>query len=68
MLKYNFKILLNLIGIILFQKLINAIRNGDLRQIKQNIVEYILYFYEYVRYFLIFIVNFSIKNNKVIWK
>lgn len=68
MFTYNFKRLLNLIGIILFQKLINAVRNGDLRQIKEDIVEYILYFYGYVKYFLIFIVNSSIKKNKVIWR
>jgi len=51
MFTYNFKRLLNLIGISLFQKLINVINSKDtqaIEQIKQDIAEYILYFYLYL--------------------
>lgn len=50
---YNFKRLVNLIGIKLFQKLINVINSKDIQaieQIKQDIVEYILCFYSYLSY------------------
>ena len=47
MLTYNFKRLLNLIGITLFQKLIIANKSGNLESIKQEIADYlaVLYFY-----------------------
>jgi len=41
MLTYNFRRLLNLIGIKLFQKLIKASKNGNIEDIKQEIAEYI---------------------------
>ena len=46
MLTYNFRRLLNLIGISLFQKLIRANKSGNLESIKQEIAEYLaaLYF------------------------
>jgi transposase len=46
MLTYNFRRLLNLIGITLFQKLIEAHKHGNLESIKQEIAEYlaVLYF------------------------
>ena len=41
MLTYNFRRLLNLIGINLFQKLIKASKSGNIEDIKQEIAEYI---------------------------
>ncbi|WP_226896519.1 hypothetical protein, partial [Poseidonibacter ostreae] len=41
MLTYNFRRLLNLIGITLFQKLIKASKSGNIEDIKQEIMEYI---------------------------
>ena len=41
MLAYNFRRLLNLIGITLFQKLIRALKSGNLESIKQEIAEYL---------------------------
>lgn len=41
MFAYNFKRLLNLIGTRLFQKLMKAIKQGDIETIKQEIAEYI---------------------------
>ena len=38
---YNFKRLLNLIGVILFQKLIVAIKEDNLQEIIEEIAEYI---------------------------
>jgi len=44
MFTYNFKRLLNLIGIALFKKLCKAIKENDLTQIREEIVAYILVF------------------------
>lgn len=44
MFTYNFKRLLNLIGIDLFKKLIIAIKEGNLSQIREEIATYILHF------------------------
>jgi transposase len=52
MFTYNFRRLLNLIGITLFKKLCIAIKNKDLTQITQDIEEYILVFGLYLVYFL----------------
>lgn len=41
MLTYNFRRLLNLIGITLFKKLIKASKDGNIEDIKQEIAEYI---------------------------
>ena len=51
MLSYNFKRLLNLIGITLFQKLLIAIKNGDIEQIKEEIAEYIAISLLFILYF-----------------
>jgi len=40
-LTYNFRRLLNLIGITLFQKLMRALKSGNLESIKQEIAEYL---------------------------
>ena len=64
MFTYNFRRLLNLIGITLFQKLCIAIKNKDLTQIRKDIEEYILVFGLYLGYFLqnIFYFQNSRKN------
>ena len=55
MFTYNFRRLLNLIGIELFKKLCIAIKNKDLTQITQDIEEYILMFRHNIAYFLQYI-------------
>ena len=52
MFTYNFKRLLNLIGIALFKKLCKAIKENDLTQISEEIAAYILRFGVYLGYFL----------------
>ncbi len=66
MFTYNFRRLLNLIGIALFKKLCSAIKNKDLTQIRQDIAKYILVFGLYLVYFLqifLFLENYR-KNLK----
>ncbi|MEY4504265.1 MAG: hypothetical protein RL154_558 [Pseudomonadota bacterium] len=65
---YNFRRLLNLIGITLFQKLLNAISSKDnqaIEQIKQDIIEYILCFYLYLSYFFMLLINTLAKRYKI---
>lgn len=52
MFTYNFKRLLNLIGIALFKKLCIAIKENDISQIREEIVAYILAFGVHLAYFL----------------
>jgi len=52
MFTYNFKRLLNLIGIALFKKLCKAIKENDLTQIREEIALYILAFGVNLGYFL----------------
>jgi len=59
MFTYNFRRLLNLIGIALFRKLVIAIKNNKLDEIKEEISDYITHFMiyltyvlEYIRYYL----------------
>jgi len=52
MFAYNFKRMLNLIGIALFKKLIIAIKDGDIQQIKEEIAEYIAISLLYMLYFV----------------
>jgi hypothetical protein len=70
MFTYNFKRLLNLIGIALFKKLCLAIKNKDLTQIRKDIEEYILVFGLYITCFLvnIFYVQNSYKNMEYLEK
>lgn len=42
MFAYNFKRMLNLIGITLFKKLMIAVKDGDIEQIKEKIAQYIV--------------------------
>jgi len=62
MFSYNFKRLLNIIGIVLFKKLIIALKNGNIEQIKEEIAKYIenilfYLFYFFKNYFIFKIVN-----------
>jgi len=52
MFTYNFKRLLNLIGIVLFKKLCKAIKENDLSCIREDIAAYILVFGVNLAYFL----------------
>jgi hypothetical protein len=63
MFTYNFKRLLNLIGIALFRKLLIALDNGDITQIREEIALHIASFRLYMLIFLqyIFMVQFSKK-------
>ena len=67
MFTYNFKRLLNLIGIKLFQKLIIAVKENNLQDIKEEIAQYIINFLLYIVYFLEKIKDFSlVKKNCII--
>jgi hypothetical protein len=64
MFTYNFKRLLNLIGIALFKKLCIAIKENDINQIREEITSYILLFGGHLAYFLeifLFLQNISKK-------
>ena len=64
MFTYNFKRLLNLIGIALFKKLIIALEDGDLSKIREEIALYIASFRLYMAIFYqnIFVVRFRQNN------
>ena len=51
MFTYNFKHLLNLIGIALFKKLCKAIKENDLTQIREEIALHISLFLQNISYF-----------------
>jgi len=55
MFTYNFRRLLNLIGIALFRKLIIALKEGNIEEIKAEIVAYISHFKLYCLSFLAFL-------------
>ena len=65
MFTYNFRRLLNLIGMVLFKKLCLAIKNKDLTQIRKDIEEYILVFGLYIGNFLVNIFYFQIFSKKL---
>ena len=67
MFTYNFRRLLNLIGISLFKKLCLAIKNKDLTQITKDIEEYILMFGLYMVYFLQYIFYFQNYQKKIVF-
>jgi len=52
MFTYNFKRLLNLIGIALFRELIQAIKDNNLEQIRTKIAHHIACFYSLLYYYL----------------
>jgi hypothetical protein len=53
MFAYNFKRLLNLIGVPLFKKLVKAIKTGDIKAIRREIAEYIAAFAAFLAHFLL---------------
>ncbi len=65
MFTYNFRRLLNLIGITLFKKLCLAIKNKDLTQIRKDIEEYILVLGLYLTYLLVSIFYFQIYHKNM---
>jgi hypothetical protein len=67
MFTYNFRRLLNLIGIVLFKKLCIAIKNKDLTQIKKDIEEYIFMFRVYLVYFLQIFLFYKILKKRLIF-
>ena len=52
MFTYNFRRLLNLIGITLFKKLMIALKEGNIETIKQEIIAYIAHFIVYLNKYL----------------
>jgi len=58
MFTYNFRRLLNLIGIALFRKVLIALKDGNLEAIKAEIVAYIAYFRIYI-FYILQIMNFT---------
>lgn len=65
MFSYNFKRLLNLIGISLLQKLIIAVRNGNTEAIKEEIAQYIASSLQDWDYFFAISVHSRFKNAKL---
>jgi hypothetical protein len=65
MFSYNFKRLLNLIGITLFQKLLRAVKDGDIQQIKEEIAQYIAISLLHLLHFLKTIVPLHLKVENV---
>jgi len=64
MFSYNFKRLLNLIGIALFQKLMIAIQDRDIEKIREEIVQYIAISLLYMLYFFQNTFIFEFKSKK----
>ena len=62
MFSYNFKRLLNLIGITLFRKLIIALKEGNIEEIKAEIMAYILWFLAVWTYYFKIIEFYSVKR------
>ena len=64
MFTYNFRRLLNLIGITLFRKLLKALKDGNIEEIKAEIVAYITYFKLCILYFFRTIFFLDFKSQK----
>ncbi len=64
MFTYNFRRLLNLIGITLFRKLLIALKDGNIDEIKAEIVAYLSYFRGYFFYFLQFLKIMTFREKK----
>jgi len=63
MFTYNFRRLLNLIGITLFRKLVIAVKEGNAEMIKQEIITYIAHFIAYLDKYLVCIRFYSLEPN-----
>ena len=68
MFSYNFRRLLNLIGIALFRKLIIAIKEGNIQEIKAEIEAYILLFLFIWSYYFYIIGFYDFKREKVLFR
>jgi transposase len=68
MFSYNFRRLINLIGIALFRKLIIALKEGNIEDIKAEIVAYILLFLYVWSYYLQIIKFYSFKREKLLFR
>jgi len=64
MFSYNFRRLLNLIGIVLFRKLMVAIKNNNIEEIRAEIEEYIAHFRLTLVYYLEYLGLFGFSNRK----
>ena len=64
MFTYNFRRLLNLIGITLFRKLLISLKDGNIEAIKAEILAYIAYFLIYYVYFLQFLKFIYFRDEK----
>ena len=65
MFAYNFKRLLNLIGVPLFKKLVKAVKTGDIEAIKAEIAEHIAAFSAYLIRFLL---HFSVGEKRACFR
>ena len=68
MFSYNFRRLLNLIGIALFRKLIIAIKEGNIQEIKAEIEAYILLFLFIWSYYFYIIGFYDFKREKLLFR
>jgi len=64
MFTYNFRRLINLIGIPLFKKLVNAIKEGNIEAIKEEIAAYIAHFRLYLDDFLLLFRSLGLLEKK----
>jgi len=62
MFTYNFRRLLNLIGIYLFKKLIIAIQNGNIDDIRRKVAKYIAIFLHISLFFMLILKNYFYKR------
>jgi len=67
MFSYNFRRLLNLIGIVLFRKLIIALKDGDIQKIKVEIEAYILLFIFIWKNYFIRIGFYDFKKERLVF-
>lgn len=67
MFSYNFRRLLNLIGIALFRKLMVALKEGNIEEIKAEIAAYILLFLFIWSYYLQIIGFYSFRGKKLLF-
>ena len=68
MFTYNFRRLINLIGIALFRKLLISIKDGNIEEIKAEIVAYITYFRLYLVYFFRIIFFWDFRSLKYYYR
>lgn len=65
MFSYNFRRLLNLIGIALFKKLVIALKEGNIQEIKDEIAAFILLFLSILSYFIEMIGFYDFRRQKL---